>query len=441
MEITATRTGEQLVLSVTGRMDGAGAQQVTTAIQQNLTDHDTALIFDLGGVDYLSSAGLRVFQESARRMKERNGRIAVCRVADFVRKLFTAGGFFRVLAEYPSVDDALRGTAGPAAPASEGIRLDGAGWSLSGQCLAGSAGILTVTGNLSALHTGKAGLGDIRETTVAAGGFATGISAMAATREAASPLLGEMVRAGGSVWWIPTDGSLTPDFFTARDLAESGMKTFSLFSVSFSGPFPDLLRITANTPDGITLGEVYAAIFRYLKKQYPENKGICAVVLKATIGGVCSSDLKDSVIAAAADRAARGPVPMPAGRTVTEYPFEGTILAKASAVDVKPRYAGDILISVGYGIDPATARKTIPGSLVEALSYSDPRTPAGDLFLYNKGVVFRTLPWDNAKPFGEQVIAAPASGSFVAMHNLLSITTVRSAVAGILPVTEIRIGE
>jgi len=440
MEITATRTGEQLVLSITGRMDGAGAQQVTTAIQQNLTDHDTALVFDLGGVDYLSSAGLRVFQENSRRMKERNGRIAVCRVGDFARKLFTAGGFFRVLAEYPTVEEALRGTAGTPAPAAGEIRLDGVGWSLSGQRLAGSAGILTVTGSLSALHTGKAGFGDIRETTVAAGGFATGISAMAATREAASPLLGEMVGAGGSVWWIPTDGNLTPDFFTARDLAESGMKTFSLFSASFTGPFSDMLRITADRPDGITLSEVYAAIFRYMRKQYPENKGICAVVLKATIGGLCSSDLKDSVLAAAADRAARGPVPVPVGRTVTEYPFEGTVLANASAVDVKPRYAGDILISVGYGIDPATARNAFSGTQVEALSYTDPRAPAGGLFLYNKGIVLRTLPWDNAKPFGEQVSAAPASGSFVAMHNLLNITTVRSAVAGILPVTEIRAG-
>ena len=53
MEISASRTGEQLVLVLAGRMDGTGAQQVTAAIQQNLTDHDTALIFDLGGVDYL----------------------------------------------------------------------------------------------------------------------------------------------------------------------------------------------------------------------------------------------------------------------------------------------------------------------------------------------------------------------------------------------------
>lgn len=441
MEITATRTGEQLVLAISGRMDGAGAQLVTTAIRQNLTDHDTALIFDIDGVDYLSSAGLRVFQESARRMKERNGRIAVCRVQDFVRKLFASGGFFRILAEYPTVEAALRGTAGAAAPAVGEICLAGEGWSLAAQRLAGTPGILSVTGSLSALQSGNISNAGIREIAVPAGGYSAGISAVAATREAASPLLGEMVRAGGSVWWIPTDGNLTPDFFTAQDLASSGMKTFSLFSASFSGPFSDVLRITATKPEGITLAGIYAAIFRYLREQRPENAGICAVVLKATIGGLCSSDLKDPVLAAAAERAARGPVTMPVGRTVTEYPFDGTVVGKASAVDVKPRYAGEILISIGYGIDPAAARNQFPAEQLATLLFADPRAPVDSLFLYNKGIVLRTLPWDNAKPFEDQVRTAPAAGSFSAMHNLMNITTVRSAVAGILPVAAIRTGD
>ena len=92
MEISASRTGEFPVLTLTGRMDGTWAQQVTDAIRRNLTDHDTALIFDPGGVDSLSSAGLRVIQENSLTMKERGGHIAVCPSQEFVRKLFSAGG-------------------------------------------------------------------------------------------------------------------------------------------------------------------------------------------------------------------------------------------------------------------------------------------------------------------------------------------------------------
>lgn len=441
MEITASRTGDQLVLSLTGRMDGTGAQQVTAAIQQNLTDHDTALIFDLGGVDYLSSAGLRVFQESARRMKERNGRIAVCRPQDFVRKLFTSGGFFRILTGFPTVEAALAGTAGTAIPLYGEVKIAGPGWTLSAQHLTGTPGTLTVSGNLESLHAGSFAAGDMKEAQVPPGGFCTGIGAMAETREAASPLLGEMVQAGGTVYWIPTDGNANTDFFTAADLATSGMKTFTLFSASFTGPFADLLRITSEKPEGMTLSELYAAVFRYLKEQYPGFSGACVVCLKATIGGLCSSDLRHSLLAAAAGRAAQGPERMPVGRTVTEYPLDGTVLEKASVVDVKPRYAGDILISIGYGVDPVAARNTFSPEDLAALAYTDPRAAASGLFLYNKGLVFSSLPWDNRKPFEEQLRAAPAAGRFVAMHNLLAVTTVKSAVAGILPVSVIKNGD
>ena len=440
MEITASRTGEQLVLSLNGRMDGTGAQQVTDAIQQNLTDHDTALIFDLGGVDYLSSAGLRVFQESARRMKERKGRIAVCRLQEFVRKLFTSGGFFRILADFPTVESALAGTAATAIPAAGEVVIAGPGWTLSAQHLTGSPGPLTVTGNLKSLYAGIIAAGDVKEAQVPPGGFCTGIGAMAKTKESASPLLGEMVQAGGMVYWIPTDGHSTPDYFTAQDLASSGMKTFTLFSASFTGPFTDLLRITSENPEGMTLSELYAAVFRYLKEQDPGFSGACVVCLKATIGGLCSSDLKNSLLAAAADRIAKGPSGVPFGKTVIKYPLDGTVIETASFVDVKPRYAGDILISMGYGIDPVLAQKTFPREQLEALSFTGASTAGTGLFLYNKGMVFRNLPWDNAKPFEEQFRTAPTTGGFVALHNLLAVTRVKSAVAGVLPVSEIRNG-
>jgi len=441
MEITASRTGEQLVFTLKGRMDGTGAQQVTAAIQQNLTDHDVVLIFDLGGVDYLSSAGLRVFQESARKMKERQGRVAVCQIQDFVRRIFTAGGFLRIITEFPTADAALAGMA-PASRAPAGdVTISGTGWTLSAHHQADTPGILAVTGNLAAVHTGAVTAADIREIQLSPDGFGVAIGAMARNTEEAAPLSGEMVQAGGRVYWIPTDGNLNPDFFTAQDLESSGMKTFTLFSASFSGPFADVLRITSDNPGGMTLTEVYAAIFQYLKNQYPDFSGVCAVALKATIGGLCSSDMKNSIIAAAADRKARGPVPMPVGRTVTELPFDGSVAEKISAVNVKPQYAGSILISIGFGIDPATARNSFSEETVASLYFTDPRSATTGPFLFNKGLVFLNLHWDNTKSFDDQIRAAPANGEFVALHNLLNITTVKSAVAGVLPVSVIHNGD
>ena len=440
MEITARRTGAQLVLSLVGRMDGTGAAQVSAAIQQHLTDHDSALIFDMAGVDYLSSAGLRVFQESAKKMAARRGKIAVCSVRDFVKKLFAAGGFSRILTEYPDVSSALSATSPAPAPASGEVRIAGSGWTLTAVPGTGRNGTLDVTGSLRALHAGSIGPADVREIPGSPGRYTAAIGAMAKDAPSASPLLGEMVQAGGMVCWIPTDGSLTPDFFTPEDLASSGMKTYSLYAASFAGPFSDLLRITAERPAGMTIAEVYEAVFRYLEGQRPGFSGVCAVTLKATLAGLCSADLKTSVLAAAAGQAGRAPVLVPGGRTVTEYPLAGTVIEQASQVDIVPRYAGDTLISVGYGVDPARARSSFSESDLARIASAGKPVQGRGLFLYNKGMVLKNVPWDNAQPFDEQLPAALAGGEFVALHNLLNVTTVRSAVAGILPVSAIRDG-
>jgi len=438
MEITARRAGEQLVLSLAGRMDGTGAQQVTSAIQQHLNDHDTAIIFDMGGVDYLSSAGLRVLQDSIRKMKERKGQVAVCRLQEFTEKILKTGGFLPVISVYPAVEDALAHIRKKKSPAAGGVSIAGSGWSLSAEHCSDKLSTLTVTGDLRAIHDGKVAISDVHATHGCSGEFCIGIGAMGKNRDTAAPLLGEMISVGGTVYWIPTDGHLTPDYFTAEDSGSSGMKSFSLFNVAFSGPFTDMIRISSEKPEGMTLAEVYEGIFRYAEQRYPGYRGICAVAMKATIGGLCSSDLKTSVLAACADQATRGPVAMPGGKTVTELPFEGSVTERISVIDVKSRYAGDILIGVGYGIDLRGAEKAFPPEDIAGLFYTDVRKSDNGMFLYNKGAVFKNLRWDNTAGFEAQIGTLLDAGEFVAMHNLLDITKLKSALVGIAPVSAIK---
>jgi hypothetical protein len=199
-----------------------------------------------------------------------------------------------------------------------------------------------------------------------------------------------------------------------------------------------MIRIVSEKPEGTTLAEVYEGIFRYAKQKYPDYKGVCVMALKATIGGLASSDMKTSLLAAVGDKSPKNPVAMPGGKTVTELPFDGSALEKISLVDVKPRYAGDVLISAGFGIDLAVAQKAFPPEALATVTVRDARTSAEGVFLYNKGVVFKNLSWDNTEAFEEQLGRVAESGEFVAMHNLLSISRVRSALVGIAPVSAIR---
>jgi hypothetical protein len=47
------------------------------------------------------------------------------------------------------------------------------------------------------------------------------------------------------------------------------------------------------------------------------------------------------------------------------------------------------------------------------------------------------MTWDNAEPFENQVRSAFMSGTIEAMHNLMNISVLRSAVVGVIPVRKI----
>jgi len=129
---------------------------------------------------------------------------------------------------------------------------------------------------------------------------------------------------------------------------------------------------------------------------------------------------------------------MPGGKTVTELPFDGSVTERISVIDVKSRYAGDILIAVGYGIDLRRAEKALSPEDIAGLFYTDVRKSDNGMFLYNKGAVFKNLRWDNTAGFEAQIGTLLDAGEFVAMHNLLDITKLKSALVGIAPVSAIK---
>ncbi|MBQ9154546.1 MAG: STAS domain-containing protein, partial [Solobacterium sp.] len=58
MKITQNRNDSQLVVSVSGRLDSSNADELEQAV--SAIDGVSELIFDIAGLEYLSSAGLRV---------------------------------------------------------------------------------------------------------------------------------------------------------------------------------------------------------------------------------------------------------------------------------------------------------------------------------------------------------------------------------------------
>ena len=95
MTVNKNQNGSELVLSVIGRVDTTTAPELDNTIKGSL-DGVTSLILDLSGLEYISSAGLRVLLSAHKIMSSRGG-MTVKNVNDLVMEVFDVTGFADIL--------------------------------------------------------------------------------------------------------------------------------------------------------------------------------------------------------------------------------------------------------------------------------------------------------------------------------------------------------
>ena len=78
-----------------------------TAINELLAKGTQKLLIDFAKLDYISSAGLRVLLIAAKRLKESDGRFAICSLNDNVADVFAVSGFGSFIDIHPDEASAL----------------------------------------------------------------------------------------------------------------------------------------------------------------------------------------------------------------------------------------------------------------------------------------------------------------------------------------------
>jgi stage II sporulation protein AA (anti-sigma F factor antagonist) len=81
-----------LVLTVAGRIGAASAPQLIEALVAAVEGGDRRILVDLGGVDYLSSAGVIALEATAGRVYAAGGRLVLCDLAEPVRLALQLAG-------------------------------------------------------------------------------------------------------------------------------------------------------------------------------------------------------------------------------------------------------------------------------------------------------------------------------------------------------------
>ena len=95
MDIKKTKNDTTLTLAIQGRIDTTTAPQLEAELRSDI-DGVTELYLDSTGVEYISSAGLRVLL-SAQKLMSRQGKMVLSHVNESVMEVFEVTGFSDIL--------------------------------------------------------------------------------------------------------------------------------------------------------------------------------------------------------------------------------------------------------------------------------------------------------------------------------------------------------
>ena len=95
MDIKKTKNDTTLTLAIQGRIDTTTAPQLEAELRSDI-DGVTELYLDFTGVEYISSAGLRVLH-SAQKLMSRQGKMVLSHVNESVMEVFEVTGFSDIL--------------------------------------------------------------------------------------------------------------------------------------------------------------------------------------------------------------------------------------------------------------------------------------------------------------------------------------------------------
>ncbi|MEX1114270.1 MAG: STAS domain-containing protein [Akkermansiaceae bacterium] len=107
MEITESSHPHATVLALHGRLDGHTSLVVTAHLDSILAKGPGQLIFDLSGLEYVSSAGLRVFLTAAKKCQTIGGVAIFAALPPAILDVFELSGFLAVLQVRSTVAEAL----------------------------------------------------------------------------------------------------------------------------------------------------------------------------------------------------------------------------------------------------------------------------------------------------------------------------------------------
>lgn len=108
MQIEFKQAGPLLVATLRGRLDATEQNTLREGVSREIeTTGSKGVVFDLSGLEYVSSAGFREFFLIGRELQRLGGGLAVCSLQPAVQRLFDIAQFQTAYPVCATLDEAL----------------------------------------------------------------------------------------------------------------------------------------------------------------------------------------------------------------------------------------------------------------------------------------------------------------------------------------------
>ena len=108
VDCTYEEKGDVLIVRVAGRLDATTSPVLEKKLFALVDNGKLKMVLNFGGIEYLSSAGMRLLLATTKKMSTVDGKVIVCGVATEVLDVIKMAGFDRILSILNTEEEAVK---------------------------------------------------------------------------------------------------------------------------------------------------------------------------------------------------------------------------------------------------------------------------------------------------------------------------------------------
>ncbi len=285
MRVEAGYDGLFAVVRLAGRLDGEAARNLSDTLEDALREGARSIELDMGEIDYLSSAGVRVLTRFIEGLAALRGTLHIVAPSPSARAVLESAGLGSSIIDQSGLPRASNPSGRFSRWGLPSIDARFGSYEISHYCEDG------VTCQLIGPPVSLLGVPSdpqaSRVVTFPKQRFGFGIGALADRYENGAPRFGEFIAAEGIAAYRPTEGNGVPDFLLTY--AKKPPQAVLLQGLVWQGLFSDLMRFsTQPDADEIPLAELAEVSIEML------GADAVAMAMVAEVNGIVGASLRRS---------------------------------------------------------------------------------------------------------------------------------------------------